>query len=382
MTVGDGAGNIITANDPKARRTWLTFALNALNAASYLTAFDFSGAVFNPSSSQQKNAKRLMAEMVNASRFSSQRSLPPSFLVSRYAVDLLGGVLTGAIGDLQEAESNIPSSAGGLRNVVRTMLGWLTQPGGIGTTKLIADDGSGIGDLDDTKNSAPNRSFLSTGDVLAAKDLSLLWGGNDFASVRSARNQGRHCRYEKPSNYGSAIRIFTLIFGSASSKGFKCHDSNEGGSNHRWSGLFGFHPGGIQPYLKFKPKLSGIAADRTNFNQPDVWIYLNKPPEELGLPGDKDLNFELDVGGETAELDARIGQDGVMNTGLGRGINVLSRAQVYYHRPGAWAEPPNFFNPYWGARLAPKNAAITRLFNEIGVSGIWDNLIADNIWMH
>ena len=88
------------------------------------------------------------------------------------------------------------------------------------------------------------------------------------------------------------------------------------------------------------------------------------------------------VGGETAELDARIGQDGIMNTGLGRGINVLSRAQVYYHRPGAWAEPPNFFNPYWGARLAPKNAAITRLFNEIGVSGIWDNLIADNIWMH
>ena len=34
------------------------------------------------------------------------------------------------------------------------------------------------------------------------------------------------------------------------------------------------------------------------------------------------------------------------------GLNVVSRGQTYYHRPGNWAEQPNFFNPYWRPRLA------------------------------
>ncbi len=34
------------------------------------------------------------------------------------------------------------------------------------------------------------------------------------------------------------------------------------------------------------------------------------------------------------------------------GLNVISRGQTYYHRPGNWAEQPNFFNPYWRPRLA------------------------------
>ena len=39
--------------------------------------------------------------------------------------------------------------------------------------------------------------------------------------------------------------------------------------------------------------------------------------------------------------------------GFGPGLNALARGQVYYHRPGNWAEQPNFFNPYWRPRLAP-----------------------------
>ena len=29
------------------------------------------------------------------------------------------------------------------------------------------------------------------------------------------------------------------------------------------------------------------------------------------------------------------------------------RAIAYYHRPGDWREPPNLFNPFWGAKLMP-----------------------------
>ena len=35
-----------------------------------------------------------------------------------------------------------------------------------------------------------------------------------------------------------------------------------------------------------------------------------------------------------------------------KGLNVVARGQAYYHRPGNWAEQPNFFNPYWKPRLA------------------------------
>lgn len=31
----------------------------------------------------------------------------------------------------------------------------------------------------------------------------------------------------------------------------------------------------------------------------------------------------------------------------------MSKAVVYYHHPGYWREPPNFFNPYWRAKLHP-----------------------------
>jgi len=31
----------------------------------------------------------------------------------------------------------------------------------------------------------------------------------------------------------------------------------------------------------------------------------------------------------------------------------MSAAMAYYHRPGDWREPPNLFNPFWGAKLMP-----------------------------
>ena len=101
------------------------------------------------------------------------------------------------------------------------------------------------------------------------------------------------------------------------------------------------------------------------------------------LSGDvQDLNFTLEQGGNSADLSTDIGEQGLLSSGVLPGINALSRAQAYYHRPGAWQEPPNFFNPYWGAKLAPKNAAIKRLLNEVGLGGNFSQLVADNLWMH
>ena len=31
----------------------------------------------------------------------------------------------------------------------------------------------------------------------------------------------------------------------------------------------------------------------------------------------------------------------------------MSKALVYYHHPGNWREPPNFWNPFWRVKLHP-----------------------------
>ena len=43
---------------------------------------------------------------------------------------------------------------------------------------------------------------------------------------------------------------------------------------------------------------------------------------------------------------------------------------AYYHRPGLWTEHPNFFNPFWRARLAPIGQKLQNL---------WDKYVSSNI---
>lgn len=50
------------------------------------------------------------------------------------------------------------------------------------------------------------------------------------------------------------------------------------------------------------------------------------------------------------------------------GFHAIARAQAYYHRPGAWAEPPNLFNPYWKAKLSPVAPLLTNSVNSIAGS--------------
>lgn len=48
------------------------------------------------------------------------------------------------------------------------------------------------------------------------------------------------------------------------------------------------------------------------------------------------------------------------------GFHAWSASQVYYHRPGTWAEPPNLFNPFWKAKLSPAVGVLNNLPAGIG----------------
>lgn len=61
------------------------------------------------------------------------------------------------------------------------------------------------------------------------------------------------------------------------------------------------------------------------------------------------------------------------------GFHAWARAQAYYHRPGAWAEPPNLFNPYWKAKLSPIAPIFSNGANGLDNFGAIGGLISNAI---
>ncbi|MCP3145308.1 TadE/TadG family type IV pilus assembly protein [Pyxidicoccus xibeiensis] len=139
----------------------------------------------------------------------------------------------------------------------------------------------------------------------------------------------------------------------------------------------GNHPwGGVVPFMHFEPGQLGDtcnpvatadmqqnASRKVDFNQPTTWVALNKTPDQVVNRANTDgtgtnapalLNDEGKVKfaftNDTDELNLK--NDRKKFLGLVEGLNVISRGQTYYHRPGNWTEQPNFFNPYWRPRLA------------------------------
>lgn len=136
--------------------------------------------------------------------------------------------------------------------------------------------------------------------------------------------------------------------------------------NHFWEGIVPFmhlEPGRYPTNCLGDDEASSTeAATRVDeFNQPSTWVILRKRPDQIrnpladpgaGTNAPALLNAEGRVQlGPTREasLEMESSRPSVLGTA---GLHVVARAQVYYHRPGNWAEQPNFFNPYWRPRLA------------------------------
>ncbi|HWV39615.1 MAG TPA: pilus assembly protein TadG-related protein [Vulgatibacter sp.] len=118
----------------------------------------------------------------------------------------------------------------------------------------------------------------------------------------------------------------------------------------------GMHPWwGILPYMAFDSTREGCASVAEENCQPDVWVALRLPASEANLPtGAAGASIDLEVGtpGGAAHASHAVVE--------GDGPRVVSRALAYYHRPGNWQEHPNFFNPYWRAKLAPVEPGLER----------------------
>ncbi len=359
--VAEGAPAIALLNDPDAEMGELSLALRLLNVGSYAATFDTSS--FGVGTAEDRaGARRIMTELANATRIGSWDS--------KYIVDrtMLKDVEEG----LTKLDAKLKENVAG--KLIKELVGAVSaalDKQYIGTTKLLSD-AKGLPAVEQTEAAAADASFLSLGGALVSKDVSQaflsLIEEKDFANVRSMADAGKHCRYREPSPFGAGVDPRFRV---------DCHDDG-----HAWRNLLGM-PGGITPYINFTPRLSGLATETHNFNQPDVWVLLSKAPASMGMrKGQEDRSVTVRQGGDEASFAPQQGSTSIVGERLGAGTHALSRAQVYYHRPGAWQEMPNFFNPFWGARLAPKNVVIKRLFQGVDMPGDWGELVADNLWMH
>lgn len=183
-------------------------------------------------------------------------------------------------------------------------------------------------------------ALVSAAHVQMALDfVGKLSGGGDpkIVGVQAThdRNRRLHCHYNGRRNV-----TVPSCPKYAWTKAIKCEKDS---SHDFW---------GMTRYISFK-----IAEDYP-FGATDYIGLVNKPAKESRFPI-KNLGFggdEMTIGGwaQSGGRNATFQGGSVgANISVFSGVNGWARAQAYYHRPGAWAEPPNMFNPFWKARLAP-----------------------------
>ena len=256
--------------------------------------------VNNTSSGDVDRAKRMMTEIVNGTRYTS-------WLTNRRGITGLGALLNFAL-------FNVHS----------------------GQTKMVSPSGSQSQYVQDVRRSSFDRSKLAQGSAVVASDDLIVAGhfigipivypdwGRQYVSVTAApNNRGEHCFYNG--------RIATPC---ADVPRFRCQRDG----NHPWEG--------IAPYVHFDPVDDSSAA--VNYHQPSNWVIANKAPDKMSRAYTWDFTFTH--GQRASSIDMKVG---ARKYTAFAGLNAVSRAMAYYHRPGNWHEHPNLFNPFWKAKLHP-----------------------------
>jgi len=269
-------------------------------------------------SEEVKRAERVMTEIANATRY-------PHFITDR---DLLPPQLSGyGNWSMKQGQTKLITDTQNQENNIRH---YIESTGQVNSQLAL---GYAMAAFDDVEF-APGMAIPPSVDIGPI--------GTFYVEVVANKDGGWHCGMDwdyKDSGYSTQNCGCGLPV-SVKQDCFKPPDHDK----HPWPGL--------APYLKFAPKDDGSAG--TDFGQPTTVALLNKDSDDLNRdPFTKD--FRVTMGsGDDAEIDMSIGERGIGGIpGLGKGLNAMSRAMAYYHRPDNWQEQPNFFNPFWRAKLAP-----------------------------
>ena len=217
---------------------------------------------------------------------------------------------------------------------------------------------------------------LASAEFVKATGLSMFTGaGGKMVGIQTyAKSEhSYHCRFKGGSseggnsdanNDGPRHKLINNVSGCPKFVWTKDTYCQKESHRHDWHG--------ISKYVSFRPS----DDKNTSFNQPSFWSLANMTPDKARMPAD--LAFGFDSSGNFKWTDWKsANMDGANQPGMPTlmpGLNAWSISQVYYHRPGAWAEPPNLFNPFWRAKLAPVGPKSGELLSKIGLGQLGDIL--------
>lgn len=287
-----------------------------------------------PNDSEAAIAQRVMSELVNGTR------------TDQWILDRGILPLPGAIGDIANEISRVVDKVPLFSdfNLVKR-----------GESKIVNRQGQRDGRVPTIYEKGFDDSMLNRGGVIASDDVWVWMEGSVWAKDNET---SMHCR-AKPGLQPDSANPFDAM---------QCEDQTLDIS-HKWAG--------IQPYMSYNVgRRSG--GDNEDFHQPDVFVWIHKPIEQAGLP--HAIDFTLTAGGESQKFSTEIGRSNLFKPG----IHAIARAQAYYHRPGNWAEPPNLFNPFWRARLAPIDEGVAGIAGGLSpeVVGILTEFVGKNFLTH
>jgi hypothetical protein len=173
--------------------------------------------------------------------------------------------------------------------------------------------------------------------------------------------------------------------------------SDKNGGGHSSSEIMGMDIGFLSPVHKGKhdydPKAdsfvdfkidTGSGSGNVNhdgFNEPYVYGYASADLRQSDQ-GRAHMPWEINPSG--VDITVASSSDGkghvdLGDTGSARGkARAVAKAMVYYHRLGDWKDPPNFFNPYWRAKMQPFDS-IAQVDEIVGAGAATDSLDANQI---
>ena len=373
---GDGFGSRVARDTLKGAEPSVALGTGAaaLNAMAYVEVFDggaesFSGRnlyggsnTFMESGPIERQAQRVITELTNATR--SGIGVPAETPITHRSI----------------SELDSTGLAGWVRGLVRVSHHGQSKFTNPVSKSEFLDQGSSGRSTNPAFNTAGADSQLSQGiSLLAAEHVKVNLG--DASSLPGAAALGS----QLPSVAGGDVIVgiqaaaSTVVGGDAPNRpSFHCKYGSEGRDDgftevqsppcvsiHLIKGATcdeqDRHPWpGMANYLGFRAD----SKANDDFNQPSFYAAWRLSPDCASLnvvsaSGQCAPTLPFGFGTGTTLAHGKVG-DGAP---LGGGLHSVSVAQVYYHRPGSvdfsaagqsrWTDPPNLFNPFWRARLAP-----------------------------
>jgi hypothetical protein len=333
---GDALRSLAETNAPAAH--FDDPVAGSLSARSFARAFE---------GNQQKKAA-ILREIANGSRWGGAGSgFDPdcNFLVNRGDLSLFGGA-----GRLGCQAANIALFAPTLVDINKNIKGCrpMARPGSLyggsmTTTFVPGYEGTAL--LGDRGASATELPAAPTGRIRKAqKETAIL--AADSGGVISFQ-----C-FEWP---GFSLPVYSNELATEPGSGTGVHagpgfqEKEVHSGTHRYRGL-------TTRFMEFHPvsrpagSQGSLAPGEGIDGQPVTYVIAR---QDLGLVARDDGSFSREQAWETNESgELGIGKARLGLAPAGEGVAV-GKAMAYYHRPGAWKEGPNFWFPYWRAKLHP-----------------------------